>query len=138
MNESKSTIDLCFVFVFFRTIQDPASQRLTWYKPPLTVLIIKKIHDAAVISPFIQLVSWFTELKRYSEIVSLFTCNIFLAVKNRPKFTNLPNSGYFSSMKSSNMFIGFAIILNFIFYNINQLKNGGVCGGGNHGRPSPY
>ena len=49
---------------FLRTIQDPASQRLTWYKPPLTVLIIKKIHDAAVISPFIQLVSWFTEQKR--------------------------------------------------------------------------
>ena len=62
-----------------------ASQRLTWYKPPLTVLIIKKIHDAAVISPFIQLVSWFTELKRYSEIVSLFTCNIFLAVKKQTK-----------------------------------------------------
>ena len=84
-------------FDFFRTIQDPASQRLTWYKPPLTVLIIKKIHDAAVISPFIQLVSWFTELKRYSEIISLFICNIFLTVKNRPKFTNLPNSAVSTS-----------------------------------------
>ena len=59
-------------FYIFRTIQDPASQRLTWYKPPLTVLIIKKIHDAAVISPFIQLVSWFTELKRYKKLVPLF------------------------------------------------------------------
>merc|ERR1719479_632531 len=46
------------------TIQDPASQRLTWYKPPLTVLVIKKVHDAMVIPPFIQLVSWFTEQKR--------------------------------------------------------------------------
>jgi hypothetical protein len=63
LNKSKSAINFDFL-KNFRTIQDPASQRLTWYKPPLTVLIIKKIHDAAVISPFIQLVSWFTELKR--------------------------------------------------------------------------
>lgn len=47
-----------------RTIQDPASQRLTWYKPPLTVLVIKKVRDAAVISPFIQLVQWFLVEKR--------------------------------------------------------------------------
>jgi len=46
------------------TIQDPASQRLTWYKPPLTVLVIKKVRDATVIPPFIQLVTWFTEVKR--------------------------------------------------------------------------
>ncbi|XP_065162224.1 NAD kinase-like isoform X4 [Atheta coriaria] len=44
------------------SIQDPASQRLTWYKPPLTVLVIKKVHDAAVLPPFVQLVQWlFTE-----------------------------------------------------------------------------
>ena len=49
---------------YFRTIQDPASQRLTWYKPPLTVLVIKKVRDAAVISPFIQLVQWFINEKR--------------------------------------------------------------------------
>jgi len=46
------------------TIQDPASQRLTWYKPPLTVLVIKKVRDAAVIPPFIQLVKWFINEKR--------------------------------------------------------------------------
>ena len=46
------------------TIQDPASQRLTWYKPPLTVLVIKKVRDAAVIPPFIQLVKWFINKKR--------------------------------------------------------------------------
>lgn len=46
------------------TIQDPASQRLTWYKPPLTVLVIKKVRDAAVIPPFIQLVKWFIHEKR--------------------------------------------------------------------------
>ncbi len=47
-----------------RTIQDPASQRLTWYKPPLTVLVIKKVRDASVIPPFIQLVKWFIEEKK--------------------------------------------------------------------------
>jgi NAD+ kinase len=45
------------------TIQDPASQRLTWYKPPLSVLVIKKVRDAAVIPPFIQLVEWFISEK---------------------------------------------------------------------------
>ena len=44
---------------FCRTIQDPASQRLTWYKPPLSVLVIKKVRDASVIPPFISLVKWF-------------------------------------------------------------------------------
>ncbi|CAH0720413.1 unnamed protein product, partial [Brenthis ino] len=39
-------------------IQDPASQRLTWYKPPLTVLVIKKVHDATILTPFVQLVHW--------------------------------------------------------------------------------
>ncbi|XP_026747951.1 NAD kinase-like isoform X9 [Trichoplusia ni] len=39
-------------------IQDPASQRLTWYKPPLTVLVIKKVHDATILAPFVQLVHW--------------------------------------------------------------------------------
>ncbi|KAK3854917.1 hypothetical protein Pcinc_038647, partial [Petrolisthes cinctipes] len=46
------------------TIQDPASQRLTWYKPPLSVLVIKKVRDAQVIQPFIQLVRWLTIDKR--------------------------------------------------------------------------
>nr|CAH7738880.1 unnamed protein product [Callosobruchus chinensis] len=45
------------------TIQDPASQRLTWYKPPLTVLVIKKARDAAVLSPFVQLIQWLIEEK---------------------------------------------------------------------------
>ncbi|RWS31796.1 hypothetical protein B4U80_06474 [Leptotrombidium deliense] len=40
------------------TIQDPATQRLTWDKPPLTVLVIKKLHDFAVIQPFVDLVKW--------------------------------------------------------------------------------
>ncbi|XP_059485955.1 NAD kinase-like isoform X2 [Neocloeon triangulifer] len=40
------------------TIQDQASQRLTWYKPPLTVLVVKKVRDASVLPPFVQLVNW--------------------------------------------------------------------------------
>ncbi|CRK95615.1 CLUMA_CG009074, isoform B [Clunio marinus] len=44
-------------------IQDPASQRLTWYKPPLAVLVIKKVRDSTVLSPFIQLVEWLIEEK---------------------------------------------------------------------------
>ena len=43
---------------YYRTIQDPASQRLTWYKAPMTVLVIKKVRDATVIPPFIRLVRW--------------------------------------------------------------------------------
>uniref|UniRef100_A0A0A9Y5D0 NAD(+) kinase n=1 Tax=Lygus hesperus TaxID=30085 RepID=A0A0A9Y5D0_LYGHE len=46
------------------TIQDPASQRLTWYKAPMTVLVIKKIRDASVLQPFVQLVRWLIEEKR--------------------------------------------------------------------------
>jgi len=70
----------------FRTIQDPASQRLTWYKPPLTVLIVKKIRDASVISPFIQLVSWFTELKRMVVFVEEAVMDDPLLTQN-PAFT---------------------------------------------------
>lgn len=41
-----------------RTIQDPASQRLTWNKLPSSVLVIKKIHDSLIIQPFLDLVQW--------------------------------------------------------------------------------
>ncbi|XP_070168770.1 NAD kinase isoform X4 [Polyergus mexicanus] len=46
------------------TIQDPASQRLTWYKPPLTVLVIKKVRDSSVLPPFVQMVTWLIQEKR--------------------------------------------------------------------------
>ncbi|XP_011876636.1 PREDICTED: NAD kinase-like isoform X3 [Vollenhovia emeryi] len=46
------------------TIQDPASQRLTWHKPPLSVLVIKKVRDSSVLRPFVQLVTWLIEEKR--------------------------------------------------------------------------
>ncbi|KAG5678301.1 hypothetical protein PVAND_007988 [Polypedilum vanderplanki] len=44
-------------------IQDPASQRLTWYKPPLAVLVVKKVRDSTVLSPFVQLVEWLIQEK---------------------------------------------------------------------------
>jgi len=50
------------MILFHRTIQDPASQRLTWYKPPLTVLVIKKVRDSSVLPPFVQMVTWLIEV----------------------------------------------------------------------------
>ncbi|XP_026474650.1 NAD kinase-like isoform X2 [Ctenocephalides felis] len=44
-------------------IQDPASQRLTWYKPPLTVLVVKKARDSKVLAPFVQMVQWLIKEK---------------------------------------------------------------------------
>lgn len=40
------------------TIQDPASQRLTWYKGPMVVLVVRKVRDSTVVPPFIQLLQW--------------------------------------------------------------------------------
>uniref|UniRef100_A0A7N6ADA3 NAD(+) kinase n=1 Tax=Anabas testudineus TaxID=64144 RepID=A0A7N6ADA3_ANATE len=44
-------------------IQDPASQRLTWNKPPKSVLVIKKIRDATLLQPFKELCIFLTEVK---------------------------------------------------------------------------
>ncbi|CAM9124389.1 unnamed protein product, partial [Lampetra planeri] len=44
-------------------IQDPASQRLTWNKPPRSVLVIKKIRDASLLQPFKDLCIFLTEVK---------------------------------------------------------------------------
>ncbi|XP_026571694.1 NAD kinase isoform X1 [Pseudonaja textilis] len=43
-------------------IQDPASQRLTWNKPPKSVLVIKKIRDASLLQPFKDLCIYLTEV----------------------------------------------------------------------------
>uniref|UniRef100_UPI0037E93981 NAD kinase isoform X4 n=1 Tax=Semicossyphus pulcher TaxID=241346 RepID=UPI0037E93981 len=42
---------------------DPASQRLTWNKPPKSVLVIKKIRDASLLEPFKELCIFLTEVK---------------------------------------------------------------------------
>jgi len=70
------------------TIQDPASQRLTWYKPPLTVLVIKKVRDAAVIPPFIQLVKWFINEKRMVVFVESAIMDDPVLVRN-PEFGHI-------------------------------------------------
>lgn len=44
-------------------IQDPASQQLTWNKPPKSVLVIKKIRDASLLQPFKELCIFLTESK---------------------------------------------------------------------------
>merc|ERR1719420_1325083 len=70
------------------TIQDPASQRLTWYKPPLTVLVIKKVRDAMVIPPFIQLVKWFINEKRMVVFVESAIMGDPVLVRN-PEFGHI-------------------------------------------------
>lgn len=70
------------------TIQDPASQRLTWYKPPLTVLVIKKVRDAMVIPPFIQLVKWFIHEKRMVVFVESAIMDDHL-LTNNPAFGHI-------------------------------------------------
>ncbi|CAG0917320.1 unnamed protein product [Notodromas monacha] len=64
------------------TIQDPASQRLTWYKPPLSVLVIKKVRDASVLPPFIQLVTWLMTEKRMVVCVESSVMDDPLLAKN--------------------------------------------------------
>jgi len=45
-----------------RHIQDPASQRLTWSKPPLNVLVIRKIRDETLLEPFKELCRFLVEV----------------------------------------------------------------------------
>ncbi|XP_069698330.1 NAD kinase-like isoform X12 [Periplaneta americana] len=64
------------------TIQDPASQRLTWYKPPLTVLVIKKVRDVSVLQPFVQLVKWLIEEKNMVVFVEQTVMDDTLLINN--------------------------------------------------------
>uniref|UniRef100_A0A669F3G8 NAD(+) kinase n=1 Tax=Oreochromis niloticus TaxID=8128 RepID=A0A669F3G8_ORENI len=45
-------------------IQDPASQRLTWNKPPVNVLVIRKIRDESLAEPFKELCRFLVEEKQ--------------------------------------------------------------------------
>ncbi|XP_029686679.1 NAD kinase b isoform X2 [Takifugu rubripes] len=47
-----------------RHIQDPASQRLTWNKPPVNVLVIRKIRDESLVEPFKELCRFLVEEKQ--------------------------------------------------------------------------
>lgn len=66
----KASISNIFLY-FHRQIQDPASQRLTWYKPPLAVLVIKKVRDQMVLPPFVQLVEWLIQVSKSLALVLL-------------------------------------------------------------------
>ncbi|KAJ8274396.1 hypothetical protein COCON_G00090210 [Conger conger] len=43
-------------------IQDPANQRLTWNKPPVNVLVIRKIRDETLLEPFKELCRFLIQL----------------------------------------------------------------------------
>uniref|UniRef100_A0A3Q3FC36 NAD(+) kinase n=1 Tax=Labrus bergylta TaxID=56723 RepID=A0A3Q3FC36_9LABR len=45
-------------------IQDPASQRLTWNKSPVNVLVIRKIRDESLVEPFKELCRFLVEEKQ--------------------------------------------------------------------------
>lgn len=47
-----------------RHIQDPASQRLAWNKPPKSVLVVKKLHDSSLLQPFKELCAYLTEVRQ--------------------------------------------------------------------------
>lgn len=61
---SKQNVVTLSFFLFSRHIQDPASQRLTWNKPPKSVLVIKKIRDASLLQPFKELCVYLTEVMK--------------------------------------------------------------------------
>ncbi|XP_029407025.2 NAD kinase isoform X5 [Bactrocera dorsalis] len=69
-------------------IQDPASQRLTWYKPPLTVLVIKKVRDSTVLAPFVQLVEWLVQEKHMVVWVESAVLDDPLLIEDK-KFKNI-------------------------------------------------
>ncbi|KAM9501251.1 NAD kinase b isoform 1-T1 [Clarias gariepinus] len=50
-------------------IQDPVSQRLVWNKPPLNVLVIRKIRDENLLEPFKELCSFLVQEKHLSVYV---------------------------------------------------------------------
>lgn len=52
--------------LWLRHIQDPASQRLTWNKPPVNVLVIRKIRDESLVEPFKELCRFLVEVQDLS------------------------------------------------------------------------
>ncbi|XP_068604568.1 NAD kinase b [Brachionichthys hirsutus] len=72
-------------------IQDPASQRLTWNKPPVNVLIIRKIRDESLVEPFKELCRFLVEEKqmmvyverRVADDVTLSQDGAFGSIRNQ-------------------------------------------------------
>lgn len=72
-------------------IQDPASQRLTWNKPPLNILVIRKIRDEGLLEPFKELCRFLVEEKHLMVYVekkvvddaALFEDELFSSIRNQ-------------------------------------------------------
>ena len=47
-------------------MQDSSHTRLVWNRPPLSVLVITKIHDISVIPPFLDLIRWLIWVRKFS------------------------------------------------------------------------
>lgn len=78
--------------VCFRTIPDPGSQKLNWHKPPLTVLVIKKMHDENALSAFTQLVKWLIQVKRNKGVRKTFWLSGFYYTCTQ--FTDINGLGF--------------------------------------------
>lgn len=66
--------DCVCVVVVLRHIQDPASQRLTWNKPPVNVLVIRKIRDESLVEPFKELCHFLVEVLYHRAEASVTMC----------------------------------------------------------------
>ncbi|GLD50889.1 NAD kinase-like isoform X1 [Lates japonicus] len=55
-------------------IQDPASQRLTWNKPPVNVLVIRKIRDDSLVEPFKELCREADDGVRSRRVMTMLHC----------------------------------------------------------------
>lgn len=62
-----------FLCLYSRHIQDPASQRLTWNKPPVNVLVIRKIRDESLFEPFKELCRFLVEVQNHNVYTLLYT-----------------------------------------------------------------
>lgn len=69
------------------TIQDPASQKLSWNRSPLTVLVVKKVRDPLVIPPFIEILKWLIAEKKMVVYVEQAAIQDSLLTDN-PAFTD--------------------------------------------------
>ncbi|KAK6175253.1 hypothetical protein SNE40_013755 [Patella caerulea] len=76
---------------FFLKIPDPSSQKLSWAKPPLSVLVVRKLYDADITYPFKDLVVWLIEEKNmvvYADRAAVDCCMVdtdldFIKIKQK-------------------------------------------------------
>ncbi|XP_069903454.1 NAD kinase isoform X3 [Oryctolagus cuniculus] len=64
----------------FRHIQDPASQQLTWNKPPKNVLVIKKIRYTRLLQLFKEFCVYLVQYFTCCVLLSLLACSMFLQI----------------------------------------------------------